>query len=98
MSLAASVFKPTISQLKGDATTRAAQAIIDDAKQANDAKTERLRAARLAHDAVQIDARTRVDQALAIEGGSRAAKAKRAERLTEYPRPVRAKRRQVGLE
>ena len=45
-----SLFKPKLSQseLKVDATTRAARAIIDEEANARDAKTERLRAARLA--------------------------------------------------
>jgi hypothetical protein len=44
-----SLFKPKLSQseIKVDATTRAARAIIDEEANARDAKTERLRAARL---------------------------------------------------
>lgn len=97
MTLAMSAFKPTIQQ-KGDATTRAVQAILDDEKRASDAKTERLRAARLAHEAVKANAKAHVDRALIDNEGSRAIKSKRVDRLTEYPQSVRAKRRQVGLE
>jgi hypothetical protein len=47
------VFKPRPSQaeLRVDATTRAAQAIIGEEASAREAKTERLRAARLAQEA-----------------------------------------------
>jgi len=43
------LFQPKLSasETKGDATTRAAQAIVDEETNARDAKTERLRAARL---------------------------------------------------
>ncbi len=49
------VFKPKPSQaeLRVDATTRAAQAIISEEVNARDAKTERLRAARLALEATE---------------------------------------------
>ncbi|WP_315919751.1 hypothetical protein [Mesorhizobium sp. SP-1A] len=40
--------RPTSIEKKTDATTRAAQQIIDDEKLAREAKTERLRLARLA--------------------------------------------------
>lgn len=50
-SKANAVFKPTPAQVKGDATTRAARAIIDQEASARDAKTARLREARLARDA-----------------------------------------------
>ena len=48
-----SVFKPTLSRMesKNDATTRAARGIVDTETAAMDAKTERLRAARLAREA-----------------------------------------------
>jgi hypothetical protein len=48
-----SLFKPKLSQteIKVDATTRAARAIVDEEADARDAKTERLRAARLAQEA-----------------------------------------------
>ena len=39
--------KPTVTEKKSDATARAAQQIIDAEKFARDAKTERLRLARL---------------------------------------------------
>lgn len=50
-----SLFKPKLSasEKKGDATTRAAQAIIDQEADAREAKTERLRAARLAREATE---------------------------------------------
>jgi len=50
-----SLFKPKLSQseIKVDATTRAARAIIDEEANARDAKTERLRAARLALEATE---------------------------------------------
>lgn len=49
------VFKPKPSQaeLRVDATTRAAQAIMHEETSARDAKTERLRAARLAREATE---------------------------------------------
>ncbi|MDN5928671.1 MAG: hypothetical protein L0I29_16505 [Hyphomicrobiales bacterium] len=49
------VFKPKPSQaeLRVDATTRAARAIISEEVNARDAKTERLRAARLATEATE---------------------------------------------
>ena len=48
------LFKPKASQaeLRVDATTRAARAIIGEEANAREAKTERLRAARLAQEAV----------------------------------------------
>ncbi len=48
----AGTFKPnpTTGEKKSDATTRAAQQIINGEKSARDAKTERLRLARLAHE------------------------------------------------
>ncbi|MGN6772845.1 MAG: hypothetical protein ACTHJQ_23805 [Rhizobiaceae bacterium] len=45
--------KPTASEKKGDVTTRAAQAIMHEEASARDAKTERLRAARLAREATE---------------------------------------------
>jgi hypothetical protein len=50
-----SLFQPKISasETKGDATTRAAQAIVDEEANARDAKTERLRATRLRKEAVE---------------------------------------------
>jgi hypothetical protein len=50
-----SLFRPKLStsERKGDATTRAAQAIIDQEVGAREAKTERLRAARLAREATE---------------------------------------------
>ncbi|MFD1331615.1 hypothetical protein ACFQ4O_06330 [Methylopila musalis] len=45
-----SLFKPSKAEAKGDATTRAARAIIDQETARRDAKTERLKAARLARD------------------------------------------------
>ncbi len=52
-TLANSVFKPTLSRMesKNDATTRAARGIVDTEAAAMAAKTERLRAARLAREA-----------------------------------------------
>ena len=49
------IFKPTPSrtEAKSDATTRAAREIIDSEAAARIAKTERLRAARLAREAVE---------------------------------------------
>jgi hypothetical protein len=49
------VFKPKPSQaeLRVDATTRAAQAIMDEEASSREAKTERLRAARLAKEAAE---------------------------------------------
>jgi hypothetical protein len=49
-----SLFKPKLSQteIRVDATTRAARAIVDEEATARDAKTERLRAARLAQEAI----------------------------------------------
>lgn len=49
------VFKPKPSQaeLRVDATTKAARAIIREEATARDAKTERLRAARLAQEPVE---------------------------------------------
>lgn len=49
------VFMPTLSraEAKSDATTRAARAIIDGEAAARLAKTERLRATRLAREAVE---------------------------------------------
>jgi hypothetical protein len=49
------VFKPKPSQaeLRVDATTRAAQAIMGEEASAREAKTERLRAARLAREAAE---------------------------------------------
>lgn len=49
------VFKanPSTREAKGDATTVAARAIIDREANALDAKTERLRALRLARDAAE---------------------------------------------
>ncbi len=87
MSKAVSVFKPTVSQLKGDATTRAAREIIDAGQAANLAKTERLRAARLAKEAAaQTAARPHVDAALLSQPGTKAQKAKRGDRLIQAPR------------
>ncbi len=51
MSKPEALFKPTASQIKGDATTRAAWAIIETSQAANLAKTERLKAARLMNEA-----------------------------------------------
>jgi hypothetical protein len=45
--------KPSRMEAKGDATTRAAWQIIDSEAAAQAAKTARLRAARLAHEAGQ---------------------------------------------
>lgn len=52
-TLANSVFKPTLSRMesKNDATTRTARGIVDTEAAAMAAKTERLRAARLALEA-----------------------------------------------
>ncbi|MFD1702390.1 hypothetical protein ACFSCV_05160 [Methylopila henanensis] len=50
------LFKPSKSEAKGDATTRAARAIIDQEKAKEDAKTARLRAARLAKEAAESEA------------------------------------------
>ena len=49
------LFQPKLSasETKGDATTRAAQAIVDEETNARDAKTERLRAARLRKEAIE---------------------------------------------
>lgn len=49
------VFKPkaTTGEKKNDATTKAAQQIIDAETEAREVKTERLRLARLAHEAAQ---------------------------------------------
>jgi len=49
------VFKPAASrpEEKGDATTRAARDIMDGEAAARDAKTERLRTARLAKEAME---------------------------------------------
>jgi hypothetical protein len=49
------LFQPKLSasETKGDTTTRAAQAITDAETNARDAKTERLRAARLHKEAVE---------------------------------------------
>jgi hypothetical protein len=49
------LFQPKLSasETKGDATTRAAQAITDAEANARDAKTERLRAARLRKEAIE---------------------------------------------
>jgi hypothetical protein len=44
--------KPSPTEGKGDATTRAARVIIDNEAAATAAKTERLRAARLAREAI----------------------------------------------
>lgn len=44
--------KPTTGEKKSDETTRAAQQILNDEKSAREAKTERLRLARLAQEAV----------------------------------------------
>jgi len=43
--------KPSKQEAKADATTRLVRAIIDNEASAREAKTERLRAARLAHEA-----------------------------------------------
>ena len=51
-----SVFKPSKIEAKGDATTRAARAIIDKETDARDAKTARLKAARLAKEASDLAA------------------------------------------
>ena len=50
---AEAVFKPALTRIESrqDATTRAAMAIIASESAAVDAKTDRLRAARLAHEA-----------------------------------------------
>ena len=50
-----SLFQPKLSasEKKVDATTRAAQAIIDEEANARDAKTERLRTARLQKEAIE---------------------------------------------
>ncbi|GLK77489.1 hypothetical protein GCM10008171_27430 [Methylopila jiangsuensis] len=48
-----SLFKPSKAEVKGDATTRAARAIIDQETARRDAKTARLREARLARDAAE---------------------------------------------
>jgi hypothetical protein len=86
MSKANNVFKPTVSQLKGDATTRAAREIIDAGQAANHAKTERLRAARLAKEAaVQTAAQLHVEEALSSQPGTKAQKAKRSDRLRQLP-------------
>jgi hypothetical protein len=52
------LFKPSMSkgELKGDATTRAARAIIDREVADRDAKTARLKIARLAKEAEERDA------------------------------------------
>lgn len=42
--------KPTTGEKKSDETTRAAQQILNDEKSAREAKTERLRLARLAQE------------------------------------------------
>jgi hypothetical protein len=57
-----SLFKPKLSQseLKVDATTRAARAIISEEANARDVKTERLRAARLAREATEEPAEQKV--------------------------------------
>jgi len=47
--------KPTGSEKKSDATTRAAQQIMDAERRAREAKTERLRLARLAREAAEIN-------------------------------------------
>jgi hypothetical protein len=49
-----SLFQPKLSQteIRVDATTRAARAIVEEEANARDAKTERLRAARLAQEAI----------------------------------------------
>lgn len=43
--------KPSKQETKADTTTRAAREILDNEASAREAKTERLRAARLAHEA-----------------------------------------------
>ena len=45
--------KPTTAEAKGDATTRAALTIINGEAAAREAKTERLRKARLAQEALE---------------------------------------------
>lgn len=102
------IFKPLPSQLKEDATKRAAQAIIDSEASARAAKTERLRAVRLAQEAakseaVKSEAQTQIDRMLSDKdpsgkAASKGEKAKRKDRLTEFPDSVRAKRRGLGLE
>lgn len=95
---ASKIFKPLPSQLKEDATKRAAQAIIDGEANARAAKTERLRAARLAHEAVKSEAQGQIDKALSGKTASAGEKAKRKGRLTEFPDGVRTARRSLGLE
>ncbi len=50
------LFKPSRGEVKGDATTRAAREIIDRERAERDAKTERLRTARLAKEAADEEA------------------------------------------
>ncbi|HVI27761.1 hypothetical protein [Hansschlegelia sp.] len=50
------LFKPSRGEVKGDATTRAAREIIDRERTERDAKTERLRTARLAKEAADEEA------------------------------------------
>lgn len=54
-ALADGIFKPkpTTAEAKGDATTRAALTIINGEASAREAKTERLRQARLAQEALE---------------------------------------------
>ncbi|MDR7034465.1 hypothetical protein [Mesorhizobium sp. BE184] len=54
-ALAEGIFKPkpTTAEAKGDATTRAARTIIGSEVALRDAKTERLRKARLAQEALE---------------------------------------------
>ena len=67
------IFKPKPSQaeLRVDATTRAARAIIDEEANARDAKTERLRVARLAQEATEeppVEKKTRVKKKTGAAG------------------------------
>ncbi|GLK55070.1 hypothetical protein JOD31_002230 [Methylopila capsulata] len=47
------LFKASKAEMKGDATTRAAREIIDRDRAQQDAKTERLRLARMERDAAE---------------------------------------------
>lgn len=83
MSKASNIFKPTVSQIKGEATTRAALAIIDADRAAQAAKTERLRAARLA-----LEAEGRTQDAIPAK---QPPKAKTSASVARKPKTVRAK-------
>ncbi len=66
--------KPTASEVKGDATTRAALTIINGEAAARDAKTERLRKARLAQEALAPAAAPKTKSSTSVQKGIRRSK------------------------